>query len=258
LSISFRVTKNQKQLINSVLDKVQEETGKNKSDSFVYLINEYVSLSSGGDIKGDMPISIQNVLSEIKKHCAYLFHRDNGFICLENVDKKKSEQVLGIVPDEVLDMCRMCLRRKAEKKQDELNKQRQKASIKKLLDFAKQFRTVIGKGVLKDLYFCFHDVYSDDSQIIFSTNGKTMKCPLEKYDIVIISEHCEKLVNPDNDKPPCKYLVPIEYLTSITDEDLKKHDLIFPQIEEQQEDIEDIETRINVEVDYEVKEDKNE
>lgn len=179
MSLGFKVSNSEKQFINDVLNKIKEDTGKTKSDCLIYLVNEYVSLSSGGEITKDMPTSIRQVLTEVKKECPYLRHRDFGFVCLENVNTKKKEEKLSIVPKETIEMCRMCIRKKKELRQKEIDKLRQKESIKKLLDFAKQFRTVIGKGVLKDLYFCFHDVYSDDSQIIFSTNGKTLKCPIK-------------------------------------------------------------------------------
>lgn len=258
VSLAFRVSESQKKLINDVLNTIHEETGKNKSDSFVHLINEYITLSSNSD--ADVSTSIKLVLKEIKdKGCGYLRHRDIGFICLALAHKSKSEKVLGVNPKEVKDLCLACLNRQKEIEQDRIKKEMQKASIKKLSDFAKIFKKIIGEGVLKDLYFCFHNIFDDDANIIFSTNGKTMKCPFKGNAIVLIKEQCEKMVNPDTEKPPCKYFVPLDYIVNITDEELKQAGLIIPDLElEYEEELEEesdtpkqieVETKIIVEED---------
>jgi len=207
-----------------------QEKGLKKSDAFMFVIDWYNKERLSGSISPDeyIPPNVQDALSRIKRNCGYIQFVDEGFYCLEKMVTTKKKQPLGIEPNEVIILCEACQMGKRDKMQTELDKERRKETVKKVMDFAKQFMIITEKGFIATTYMCKCNAL--EGELIFSRDGKTLVCELNDRDIVDIPKTCMVYINPDDAKPPCQYLMTLDYLATITKEDLEKMKLNIPTI----------------------------
>jgi len=195
-----------------------------------------------------------DALNEIS--CNYIQFVDDGFYCLEKFSKSKKKDPLGLEPKEVIILCSSCIQGKRDSVEAKINEERRKESMKKILDFAKQFMVITEKGFLATSYMCIANTL--DGELTFSRDGKSLTCTLQDNDIVSIPDICMCALNPKTQKPPCQYLVTMEHLASITKDDLKKMNLDLPTLEYEEPYIDydklNPKTNKNVDAKYEVKE----
>lgn len=230
--ISFRVSPHQKKFINKVLKKVIDDKSLSKPDSLYHVVEVYDKQQSKGSTNPDDFIA-SNIRDAIRNiECNYLQFTDETFYCLEKFNKSKKKDILGIEPQEIVALCTSCKQGKADVVRIQIEKEQRKASVKKLMDFAKQFMVVTEKGFLATSYMCVAEAL--EGNMIFSRDGRTLYCTLQDNDAVDIEKTCMCALNPDTDKPPCQYLITLDHLVTISKEDLEEMNLNIPTMEYQE------------------------
>jgi len=257
MSIGFKVSDSQKQLINNTLERVAKHTGLNKGDSLVYIIESFSNKQIGNESGEYIKPNVRDVLQYVD--CPYIEHSDEIFWCLEKAHTSKKKDNLGVDPENVKRFCIACKQGKADLIEKRNKEERRKESFKRLERFLKQFMTITEKGFIAETYMCLCNAI--EGNLIYSRDGKSLQCPLEENDIVQIQDVCMNALNPKTGLPPCHYLVTLEHLVQLTKEDIEKMDIDLPQIDYLEPDEPSSNTlrkehRKEIDAEYEVKEEE--
>ena len=227
-SLAFKVSSVQKDYLNKVIKKIQKEKGLTKGDSLHFIVDHFdKELYKGAVDKQDfLPPNVMDAIRDIE--CNFLQFSEDTFYCLEKFAISKKKDILGIEPNEIIAMCTACKQGKADKIRIQMDKERRKESVRKLMDFAKTFMVITEHGFMAQSYMCTCDEL--EGQLSFSRDGKTLTCPMSEGDIVDIEDICMTRLNPDTDEPPCQYLITLDHLVQLSKEDLETMNLIVPVI----------------------------
>jgi len=209
---TIRIDPERVTVTNSALAQIIEDEGFEKfkraakRHAFDYLIDR--SILGFSDLV--TPIRIDRLRGRIE--CDLLIERDDIFYCLESMGSKKKEPVqLGADPDWVFSKCKGCQDAKQRARQEYEDKQAQKDSIKKVLEFRKLFMKIAKDGFFANVRLCTANV-SINGGFFISTDGITLPCLLQEGGAVNINKVCKMVLDTKTGQTPCRYLVEQEHI----------------------------------------------
>lgn len=177
---------------------------KNAYDALMFLKDLY-DKGFNPEQESFQPQSIQDVIHEVG--CDFLRWEGNtlGFMCYEKFHDKKKGDPIGSDGDDVKDRCYICEVGKQAKLQKKFEAQLMRRDVKGLLDLRKILFSLSEEGGFIQIYICRCEL--KNHKIAVSLDGHTLKCPLEKDQLVSIQNHCYDRINPKTMQTPCEYLL---------------------------------------------------
>ena len=142
VSLAFRISQQNKDTINNLLQDIQKEKHLKKGESLMYVINEYQNTLIADKVIPDEYIepNVRQTLNDIQ--CEYLIFEESDFKCLEKMENLKKAITIKGTPEQVLKRCKACIKSKLEKQHQKILDERRKESIKKLERFMKGFMDI--------------------------------------------------------------------------------------------------------------------
>ena len=237
MSVTFAVktTKKVKEYCNDILGEIAESDTsiERKQDALIKVFQIYEQKK---DTIIETPFDIRDVINQVD--CTFLrYDAQEGFICNELFHKKKKPNILGTNSERIIKSCADCKKGKELLRQREIEKQLQKDSIKKIIDFRKAFMEILDQGFTVEAYMCKGRLLHDNT-IGLSIDGKHISCPLQKDKEILIQKVCFETINPITGKPPCRHFinlfhhVDISDIESVSDIERKFPDIPLAELEE--------------------------
>lgn len=252
-SVTFgvRTSKDRKKYYNNILASIAEtDVSIEKKPDALYKV--FQTYEHKKDAIIETPFDITDVINQVD--CTFLrYDAQEGFICNEFFHRKKKPNILGTNSERIIKSCADCKKGKELLRQREIEKQLQKDSIKKIIDFRKAFMEILDQGFTVEAYMCKGRLLHDNT-IGLSIDGKHISCPLQKDKEILIQKVCFETINPITGKPPCRHFINLFHHVDISDiESVSDIERKFPQI-----DIPELEEPIKtIEVEAEVIESKD-
>jgi len=227
--LSIRLPENQTETINKMIDEYSKEKGVTKGEALYQLLIES-RIKKPEDRVFEPEENPSNIVG-----CNFLNLIENNFYCFENLHRTKIGKQLGESLSIVIEKCKACKRGKEQQREKENEKLLQKETIRKLIDFRKEFLRISQDGFGATCYMCKADLL-DNYRISFSHDGLSLLCPQLENKLVLIKEVCRQAIDRKTQEIPCKYFIELEHHVTFTETPIyEKIKTKLPQIEYQED-----------------------
>lgn len=246
-NMSFKIKNSEdKEYINQVINRIADihkDKVSVKGDALFIMAKSFEEGIKTIQFK-DIPTSVQDVLHQI--NCQFIKYEGelSGYVCYENMHKKKKGEPIGSIDEYVISRCRLCQEGKKVAIENAIQIQLRKKNIKNILDLRYILINLTKDFSLAQIYLCKANLL-EEHEIIVSLNGIHLRCPLQDDEDVSVREHCYNQVNPSDMNPPCKYLID-PYINVKIEVPEKAEEIIreLSQIDYQEKNIKDVDVEV--------------
>lgn len=207
--MTFRF-KNQedKKYINEVINRIADihkDKVSIKGDSLMIMAKAFEDGIETLQFK-EIPTSVQDVIHQIG--CNFIKYEGDisGYMCYENMYKKKKGEPIGSIDEHVISRCRLCQEGKQVAIETKIQDALRKKNIKSILDLRYILINLTKEFSLAQIYICKGNLL-EEHEIIVCLDGIHLRCPLKEKESVSVLEYCYNQINPSELNPPCRYLI---------------------------------------------------
>ena len=208
-TMTFRLkNKEDKEYVNEVINRIADihkDKVSIKGDALKIMAKAFEEGIETIQFK-EIPTSVQDVLNQVG--CQFLKYEGDisGYMCYENMYKKKKGEPIGSIDEHVISRCQLCQEGKQVAIETKIQNALRKKNIKSILDLRYILINLTREFSLAQIYICKGNLL-EEHEIIVCLDGIHLRCPLKEKEPVSVLEYCYNQVNPSTLNPPCRYLI---------------------------------------------------